>query len=416
MKFLIVDESREFRSTLAGMLRERWPEAQTEEWDPRERGNPHAALLHERYDAVLLDTEPAGEDGLAWVTDIRRAPDAPPVVLLTGAGGDSLAVRAMKAGAADFLRKAGLASERLARALEDALREQEARRAEVAGAPPAFQRTVQLDVRKIGVPLNYDDRPIPGYRSLRKIGEGGMAQVYLAEREKDGLQLVLKVLDPNLREDQIFLRRFQQEYRLVSGVQDEFVAHIYDHGFAGERPYIAMEYLSGGTLAARMQGGLSSLAALRICSQIARALDAIHSHGIVHRDLKPQNILFRENGRPVIVDFGLAKSVGAKSTFTRFGEVIATPRYMSPEQCMGKPVDERSDLYSLGCILYEMLTGSKIYDSATAADVIGMHVKAPVPKLAVLLADHQPLLDKLLAKSPEDRYQNATEVLTEIGA
>jgi eukaryotic-like serine/threonine-protein kinase len=414
MKFLIVDESREYRSTLAGMLRERWPEAQNEEWDPRERGNPHAALARERYDAVLLDTEPAGEDGLAWVADIRRAPDAPPVVLLTGAGGDSLAVKAMKAGAADFLRKADLASERLARSLEDALREQEARRAEVAGAPPAFQRTVQVDVRKIGVPLNYDDRPIPGYRSLRKIGEGGMAQVYLAEREKDGLQLVLKVLDPNLREDQTFLRRFQQEYRLVSGVQDEFVAHIYDHGFAGERPYIAMEYLSGGTLAARMLGGLSSLAALRICSQIARALDAIHSHGIVHRDLKPQNILFRDNGRPVIVDFGLAKSVGAKTTFTRFGEVIATPRYMSPEQCLGKTADRRSDLYSLGVIFYEMLTGAKLYEAEGAAGLVYQHVHGPLPRLEGRLAGYQSILDRLLAKNPEARFQSARELFAVI--
>jgi FixJ family two-component response regulator/tRNA A-37 threonylcarbamoyl transferase component Bud32 len=414
MRLLIVDESREFRSTLAGMLRARWPEAQIEEWDPRERGNPQATLLHERYDAVLLDTEPAGEDGLSWVQDIRRVPDAPPVVLLTGTGNDSLAVKAMKAGAADFLRKPGLAGERLARSVEDALREQEARRADTAGAPPAFQRTVQLDVRKIGAPLEYDDRPIPGYRSLRRIGEGGMAQVYLAEREKDGLQLVLKVLDPKLREDQSFIRRFQREYRLASGVQDEFVAHIFDHGLAGERPYIAMEYLPGGTLAARMLGGLSSLAALRLCSQLARALDAIHSHGIVHRDLKPQNILFRDNGRPVVVDFGLAKSVGAKTTFTRHGEVIATPRYMSPEQCLGKTADSRSDLYSLGVIFYEMLTGQRLYEADGAAGLVYQHVHGPLPRLEGRLAGYQSILDRLLAKNPEERFQSARELFAVI--
>jgi FixJ family two-component response regulator/tRNA A-37 threonylcarbamoyl transferase component Bud32 len=414
MRLLIVDESREFRSMLAGMLRARWPEAQIEEWDPRERGNPQSALLHERYDAVLLDTEPAGEDGLAWVQDIRQVPDAPPVVLLTGTGNDSLAVRAMKAGAADFLRKPGLVGERLARSLEDALREQDARRAETPGAPPAFQRTVQLDVRKIGAPLDYDDRPIPGYRSLRRIGEGGMAHVYLAERETDGLQLVLKVLDPKLREDQSFIRRFQREYRLASGVQDEFVAHIYDHGFAGERPYIAMEYLPGGTLAARMLGGMSSLAALRLCSQLARALDAIHSHGIVHRDLKPQNILFRDNGRPVIVDFGLAKSVGAKTTFTRHGEVIATPRYMSPEQCQGKTADSRSDLYSLGVIFYEMLTSQKLYEADGAAGLVYLHVHGPLPRLEGRLAGYQAILDRLLAKNPEERFQSARELFAMI--
>ena len=414
MRLLIVDESREFRSTLAAMLRARWPEAQIEEWDPRERGNPQSTLLHEHYDAVLLDTEPAGEDGLSWVEDIRRVPDAPPVVLLTGTGNDSLAVKAMKAGAADFLRKPGLAGERLARSVEDALREQEALRAEVAGAPPAFQRTVQLDVRKIGAPLGYDDRPIPGYRSLRRIGEGGMAQVYLAEREKDGLQLVLKLLDPKLREDQSFVRRFEREYRLASGVQDEFVAHIYDHGFAGERPYIAMEYLPGGTLAVRMLSSMSSLAALRICSQLARALDAIHSQGIVHRDFKPQNILFRDNGRPVVVDFGLAKSVGAKTTFTRQGEVIATPRYMSPEQCLGKTADSRSDLYSLGVIFFEMLTGTKLYEAEGAAGLVYQHVHGPLPRLEGRLAGYQPILDRLLAKNPEERFQSARELFAMI--
>lgn len=414
MRFLIVDESREFRSAVAGMLRARWPEAEIEEWDPRARGNARAALERGRYDAVLLDTEPAGEDGLAWVTDIRRDPEAPPVVLLTGAGGESLAVKAMKAGAADFLRKAGLDAERLARSVEDALREQEARRVEVSGGPPPFQRTQELDVRKIGVPVKTDDRPIPGYRSLRKIGEGGMAQVYLAERERDGLQLVLKVLDPNLREDETFYKRFVQEYRLVAGLNNEYVAHIFDQGFAGARPYIAMEYLSGGTLAARMQSGLTSLAALRITSQIARALDAIHTHGIIHRDLKPQNILFRDNGRPVIVDFGLAKDIAAKTTLTRQGVVIATPRYMSPEQCLGKPADHRSDLYSLGVIFYEMLSGRRLYDTEGPAGLVYQHVHGPLPRLEGRLAGYQGILDRLLAKAPQERFQNARELFATI--
>ena len=410
MRFLIVDESREFRSALAGMLRARWPQAEIEDWNPRERGSPRSALEHGRYSAVLLDTEPAGEDGLAWATDIRRDPEAPPVVLLTGAGGENLAVKAMKAGAADFLRKDGLDAERLARSIEDALRENEASIAETSGTPPSFLRTQPLDVRKIGVPVKTDDRPIPGYRSLRKIGEGGMAQVYLAEREKDGLQLVLKVLDPNLREDETFHRRFEQEYRLVADLNNEYVAHIFDQGFAGERPFIAMEYLSGGTLAARMRSGLTSLAALRIASQIARALDAIHAHGIIHRDLKPQNILFRENGRPVIVDFGLAKNIAAKTTLTRHGEVIATPRYMSPEQCLGKPADHRSDLYSLGVIFYEMLSGKKLYDAEGPAGLVYQHVHGPLPRLEGRLAGYQGILDRLLAKNPDERFQNAREL------
>jgi serine/threonine-protein kinase PpkA len=261
------------------------------------------------------------------------------------------------------------------------------------------------------------EQTVPGYNVIHIIGQGGQAQVFLAERERDGLRVALKVLNRALRNDPVFLERFVREYNLVASIESDFVARIYDQGFTGDYPYIAMEFLPSGTLASRIREGLTTRAALRITAQIAQALQAIHSRGIVHRDLKPANILFRADGRPVLVDFGLARDLTVSSTLTIAGSAfLATPRYMSPEQCMGKPVDARSDLYSLGCILFEMLTGSKIYDSANAADVIGMHVKAPIPKLAVLLADYQPILDKLLAKSPDDRYQSAGDLLAEIGA
>jgi len=414
MRFLIVDQSRDLRSAVAGMLRARWPAAVIEEWDPRERGNPEAALRQGTYAAVLMYVEPTGSDGLVWMAGMLRDPAAPPVILLTESGGESLAVEGLKAGAADFLRKADLSGERLVRSIEDAVREQEARRAEAADAPPPFQRTTQLDARRIGAPLEGGERRIPGYRSLRKIGEGGMAQVYLAEREKDGLQLVLKVLDANLRADETFFRRFEREYRLVAGLQNEYVAHIYDQGLAGEHPYIAMEYLSGGTLAARIHEGMTSLTALRVTSRIARALDAIHERGVIHRDLKPPNILFRDNGRPVLVDFGLAKNLSAKTTLTRHGMVIATPRYMSPEQCLGKPADHRSDLYSLGVIFYEMLTGRRLYEGEGPAGLVYQHVHGPIPRLPARLAGYQGILDRLLAKAPEERFRSARELFAMI--
>lgn len=414
MRFLIVDQSRDLRSAVAGMLRARWPAAAIEEWDPRERGNPCGALQQGACAAVLMYVEPDNEDGLAWMADMLRAPQSPPVILLTEAGGENLAVKGMKAGAADFLRKPDLTGERLVRSIEDAVREHEARLAEIADPTPSFQRTTQLDALRIGAPLQGGERRIPGYRSLRKIGEGGMAQVYLAEREQDGLQLVLKVLDSRLRADETFFRRFVQEYKLIAGLQNEYVAHIYDQGFAGEHPYIAMEYLAGGTLATRIHEGMTSLSALRITSQIARALDAIHARGVIHRDLKPPNILFRENGRPVLVDFGLAKNLSVKTTLTRHGEVVATPRYMSPEQCLGKPADHRSDLYSLGVIFYEMLSGRRLYEAEGPAGLVYQHVHGPIPRLPGRLAGYQGILDRLLAKAPEQRFQSARQLFAMI--
>ncbi|HEX2565361.1 MAG TPA: serine/threonine-protein kinase [Burkholderiales bacterium] len=251
---------------------------------------------------------------------------------------------------------------------------------------------------------------VSGYTVLSSIGQGGQARVYLAERDSDGLRVALKILEPRLRANSVFLERFVREYQLIASLQCEHVARIYDQGISGELPYIAMEFLPSGTLAARIHEGLSSRAALRIASQIARALDAIHSRGIVHRDLKPANILFRPDGAPVIVDFGLARDLGADSSLTALHGLIATPRYMSPEQCRGEAVDARSDLYSLGVIFYEMLTGRKIFDTENPARLAQLHMNAPLPQLPERLAGYQPILDRLLAKKPADRFQSAREL------
>jgi serine/threonine-protein kinase PpkA len=250
----------------------------------------------------------------------------------------------------------------------------------------------------------------PGFRTLHLVGQGGQAQVYLAERVKDGKQLALKVLDRALRKDPVFLERFVREHKLLASLEHENIARIFDQGFSGDHPYIAMEFLPGGTLASRIREGIASRDALSIISQIARALEAIHARGIVHRDLKPANILFRSNGQPVIVDFGLARDLGINSTLTIAGQVLATPRYMSPEQCMGRSADHRSDLYAVGAVFYEMLTGTKLFGSVTPADLIRMHVSDPIPRLDASLAGFQPILDRLLAKDPADRYQSALEL------
>ncbi len=256
---------------------------------------------------------------------------------------------------------------------------------------------------------------VPGYQILHIIGQGGQAQVYLAEREHDGLHVALKILDRTLRQDPHFLARLVREYKLIEALADEpqltaHIARVYDQGFAGDYPYLAMEFLPCGTLATRIREGLSSRNALRIAGRVARALDFIHAHGIVHRDLKPANILFRADGRPVIVDFGLAKDLGVQSTLTVAGQLVATPRYSAPEQFIGRPVDARSDVYSLGVVFYEMLTGRRLFESVTGLDLVQAHLHWEVPRLPLHLAGYQPVLDRMLAKDPKDRFQSAREL------
>jgi serine/threonine-protein kinase PpkA len=256
------------------------------------------------------------------------------------------------------------------------------------------------------------EQHVAGYTVLHMIGQGGQAKVYLAEREHDGLRVALKVLERAMRDDPIFLERFVREYKLIAAIDNEHVARVYDQGFTGDFPYIALEFLPSGTLASRIREGLTSRASLRIASQIAFALDAIHAKGIVHRDLKPANILFRPDGRPAIADFGLAKNLAWNSQLTQAGQLLATPRYMSPEQCLGRSVDARSDLYSLGAVFYEMLTGHKLYESENVANLVHAHLHSPVPRLPSHLSGYQPVLDRLLAKEPGQRFQSARELFT----
>jgi eukaryotic-like serine/threonine-protein kinase len=399
MRVLIIDDDADLRGLLGRYIKQRWQDATVDEWDPLERDLPGEDVALADYQALILDYMLGRGDGLEWLAQLKARPDCPRVLFLTGAGNESIAVRAMKAGADDYQRKQELTREKLIASLHEL-------------TAPEAEKTVspELASRMEGHSLGAKIR-IPGIKVLRLIGEGGMARVYLASRESDDEPLVVKILRREVLANRSALERFMEEYSLVERIQSRHVARIYGHGNAEDHAYLVMEFFEGGDLNKRLDGkGLEAAEALRIFRELMFALGDIHEKGILHRDLKPQNLMFREDGTLAILDFGIAKHVDAIDR-TKQGEVLGTPRYMSPEQVQGRALDLRTDIYSAGVLLYQMLTGRHLFDGDTAVEVALHHVNTPPPALPAELERYQRLLDKLLEKDREARFRNADEVI-----
>jgi len=251
---------------------------------------------------------------------------------------------------------------------------------------------------------------IPGYRILRQLGRGGMATVYLALQESVQREVALKVMSPTLLADPDFGERFLREARIAAKLHHRHVVGIHDVGRNGDYNYIAMEYLGGGPVLARDAGPRPVRFALRVAREVGTALHYAHAKGFVHRDVKPDNILLREDGSSALTDFGIARANDSTTRMTRTGAVIGTPHYMSPEQARGRPIDGRADLYSLGIVLYELLVGRVPYHADDSLAVGIMHITQPVPILPEPLTPLQPLLNRLLAKQPDERFQNGQQL------
>ena len=256
---------------------------------------------------------------------------------------------------------------------------------------------------------------IPGYRILKKINQGGMSTVYLAIQRSVGRQVALKVMSPVLNADPIFSERFQREANIVGQLSHPNIVGIHDIGRYRSLNYIAMDYMPGGSVADRLaQGVMEPLEALNVTRQVAMALDHSHSKGYVHRDLKPENILFREDGSAVLTDFGVARAVARTTRMTSTGMVVGTPHYMSPEQARGAAIDGRADLYSLGVVFYEMLTSAVPYQADEAVAIAIKHLADPIPRLPARHSLYQNLVDRFLAKDPDQRFQRGLDVVDAI--
>lgn len=252
---------------------------------------------------------------------------------------------------------------------------------------------------------------IPGYSIINEINTGGMSTVFLATQMSVGRKVALKIMNPLLDNDPEFHQRFQREATIIGQLSHPNIIPIYDIGRHEGLNYISMEFMPNGSLVDKIAQGLEVEQSINITTQIAAALEHAHGKGYVHRDIKPDNILFREDNSAVLTDFGIARTIKSDNRMTQAGSVIGTPYYMSPEQACGEPTDARSDLYSLGVVFYEMLTGQKLFDSDSAVSLGIKHIHEQPSKLPWNIAFLQPVIDKLLAKKSGQRYQTANELI-----
>jgi len=257
------------------------------------------------------------------------------------------------------------------------------------------------------------------YRIVRKLGTGGMANVYLAEDEVLGRRVAIKILNDRHAGDDQFVERFRREAKNAASLSHPNIVSIYDRGEAEGTYYIAMEYLDGRSLKELIvaRGPAPVNVAIEYARQILAAIRFAHRHGIVHRDIKPHNVLVDAEGRLKVTDFGIARA-GA-SQMTEAGSIIGTAQYLSPEQARGAPVDQTSDLYSLGVVLYELLTGVVPFSGDTPVEIAMKHLsatpEAPSKQRAEVPRDLDMVVLRALAKDPADRYQNAEEMDADLG-
>lgn len=254
---------------------------------------------------------------------------------------------------------------------------------------------------------------IPNFTLGKEIGRGGMARVFLGEQLEPKRKVAIKIVTPQGNDPKI-LEDLQKEGDTVAQFSHPNIVTVFSCGVIEQNYYLAMEILAGGDLKQKIESGITELEAFNIMLDMAKALEHAHKRGTLHRDIKPENILFHEDGQAVLVDFGIAKAQNTVSEFTRVGAVVGTPHYMSPERALGKEIDERSDVYALGVVLYEMLMGKKVFDGGDTFAISYAHVHEPIPELPEDKANYQSLLNKLLAKNPDDRFQNTTQLISQL--
>ena len=409
MKILLIDDCEITLESMHVFLEQEIPGVEVTEYPSLRLGKPAPDFNWAAYDVLLLDYDLGnGQTGTDWLREVVNRPGFPRTILITGVGDSYVVADAIKLGCEGYLNKADLTPERLAAVVYEVLAHATGESSEISPVSPLEAEAMTHGFERERA--SKGDEVRPSYRFGGVIGRGLASTVYIAERIQDGLTVAIKILDRSVAHDPEHLQRFIREGKLVSEVDSPYVVNILEQGFTNKYGFIAMEFFGRGNLKQRIEHGVPMDDAINCLRHIACGLRAIHEVGIVHRDLKPANVMFRDDDSLALADFGISKRMSEGFELTRAGTVIGTPHYLSPEQAEGLQADERSDLYSLGVIFYEMLTGQKPYHGDTVSALIFQHLHAPIPKLPMEFHNLQPVLSKLMAKNPKDRFQSTEEL------
>jgi len=416
MRIILIDDSADYRQLLAHRIKAMMPNAQVEEYDPIARGRPSPEFYWGDYDALILDYQLGIDNGLDWLMEFRNDPMFPATIVLTGHGDEATAVRALKLGADDYLRKMDLTQTSLKAALENAVQSHKnTNNAAPAGqdvTQPATSGVTAAAASVLQAEVSSGQINIGPYQIGNILGQGGMAMVYQATRLEDGEIVAVKFLEQSDCQDERAISRFMEEFHLLVSLSHPRLVKIYEQGFTDHYGYIVMELLTGGDLKERIyRTDISHDQAIAYMKDVVSALQVLHNEGIVHRDLKPANIMFRKDDDLVLTDFGTAKDMSGDMTLTNKGEVVGTPYYMSPEQIRDHTIDERSDMYSLGVIFHELLTKKRPFTAKSATALMYKHLYTEPPRMDSVSEPINDIAQKLLAKDPGGRYKNAGELL-----
>ncbi|OGT66082.1 MAG: hypothetical protein A3I13_04960 [Gammaproteobacteria bacterium RIFCSPLOWO2_02_FULL_47_50] len=406
MRFLIIDDDASLRALLKKRLQQKWPVAVIETYDPLKSGIPDTNFPWENYNLVFLDYDLGLDDltGLDVLTSIKQLDNSPFVIMVTGHDSVDIAVKAIRMGANDYLIKYDVVTEKLFEMIDEAL----------------ASGKISQNLKKIATSIQINsgqsqDWQIPGYTCISEIRKG-QSTTLLAERLEDKQRVVLKVLTiEEAKSSAVLLKRFAQELNILADLDHPNLIKVLDHGVTPNYAWYATEFMARGDLARRIaQEKLNPQQIKNYILLIASGLLALHRKGIVHRDIKPSNILFKDDDTLVIADLGIAKDLTCDDAFTIQGDVLGTPYYMSLEQINGSPVDKRSDIYSLGVVLYELLTGDRPFTGESIMEVIYKHTSHSLAPLPDTVEGWQPVIDKMLTRNPADRYQDLEQFIAAV--